>query len=169
MKIEWKKFQLIWCWGPYICLINVFPLVSACHGTGDCSSSLKRWRNSVPWWGLKVFWLRAGLSLYWGTINLSCFSSSLYQPPTPTTKCIVYNEIRLRPFLQQENNYSYPHCARRRDTGRKRVEMLSPETLQAGRAGAGIPKAWLSHSLLSFFKTCSRSSMAQLKTKQNKE
>ena len=47
---------------------------------------------------------------------------------------------------------------------RKRVEAL-----QAGRAGAGIPKAWLSHSLLSFFKTCFHSSIAQLKTKQNKE
>ena len=76
MKIEWKKFQLIWCWGPCMYLINVFPFISACQGTGDCSS-LKRWRNSVPWWRLGVFWLRAGWSLCWGIIKLSCFSKFL--------------------------------------------------------------------------------------------
>ena len=73
----------------------------------------QKMKELSPLMGLRVLWLRAGLSLYWGIINLSCFSSSLYKPPTPTTKPIVYNEIQLWPFLQQENNYTYRHCAGR--------------------------------------------------------
>lgn len=161
---------------PVNLMLETIHLLNKCISFSLCLSGDRgllffpqKMKELSPLMGLRVFWLRAGLSLYWGIINLSCFSSSLYKPPTPTTKPIVYSEIRLWPFLQQENNYTYCHCAGRWDTGRKRVEMLSSEALQAGRAGAGIPKAWLSHSLLSFFKTCSRSSIAQLKTKQNKE
>ena len=161
---------------PVNLMLETIHLLNKCISFSLCLSGDRgllffpqKMKELSPLMGLRVLWLRAGLSLYWGIINLSCFSSSLYKPPTPTTKPIVYNEIQLWPFLQQENNYTYRHCAGRWDTGRKRVEMLSSEALQAGRAGAGIPKAWLSHSLLSFFKTCSRSSIAQLKTKQNKE
>ena len=167
MKIEWKKFQLIWCWGLYMYLINVFHFISACQGTGDCSS-LKRWRNSAPWWRLGVFWLRAGLSLCWGIIKLSCFSKFLLAPNSHhKTHSLQWDSIVAIP--PAGGQLLYPHCAGKRDTSRNRVEMLSPEALQAGRAAAGIPKAWPSHSLLSFFKTCSPSSIAQLKTKRNKE
>lgn len=129
-------------------------------------------------------WIRTGARRVWGPLaawgvwcnhcagglsHSSMFSNSASTSHSHPKALRIHSQNQVRPLLHQENNHIYPCSAGKQDIGRKRVEMLFPEALQAERARAEIPKAWISRCLLSFFEPCSRSSIAQLKTKHNKE
>ena len=94
--------------------------------------------------GFEVLWLHGGC----GVIIVQEDYHTVPGSPTvqstshshPKALC-VHSQSQVRPLLQQENNHIYPSSAGKQDIGRKRVEMLFPEALQAERARAEIPKA----------------------------
>lgn len=136
-----KKVPVNLMLGTSICLINVFPLVSACHGTGDCSSSLKRWKELSPLMGTQGLLAENRVIIVLGGLyNLSCFSSSLYQPPNSYHKMHSLQWDSTAAIPQQGRTITlYPHCAGARHR-QKRVEMLSQKPCKQGELELEFPR-----------------------------